>query len=147
MDDIKNAQAKPELQLLWDAVRAARKAFAEDSSKYAELEAAVDVFFAWEKKNVRRECIRKAEQADVKAVKLALIWELRKTGVFILERGAIEDYFPLEVPGSDKPSKAQAFRNAYSKREQVLPLSPQQTCPATGKVSSEFEFIFSQIFS
>jgi hypothetical protein len=147
VDDIKNTQAKPELQLLWDAVRAARKAFADDNSKYAELEAAVDAFFAWEKKNVRRECIRKAEQADVKAVKLALIWELRKTGVFILERGAIEDYFPLDVTGPDKPSKAQAFRNAFSEREQVLPLSPQQTCPATGEVSSEFEFIFSQIFS
>lgn len=147
MDDIQNAQAKPELQRLWDAVRDAKRAFEDDSAKYAELDAAVGAFFAWEKKNVRRECIRKAEQAGVKAAKLALIWELRKTGVFVLEQGTIEDYFPPEVKGPDKPSKAQAFRNAFSKREKVLPLSPQQTCPATGEVSSEFEWIFSQIFA
>jgi len=87
-----------------------------------------------------------AEQADIKTAKLALIWELRKDGVFVLEQGTLEDYFPSGVEGSDKPSKAQAFRNNFIQREQILPLSPQQTCPVTGKVSSEFEFIFSKIF-
>ncbi|MEX2167680.1 MAG: AAA family ATPase [Pirellulales bacterium] len=145
--DIKDAQAKPEIQRLWDVVRAAKLAFADDKTKYPELEAAVDAFFSWEKKNVRRECIRKAEQAEVKAAKLALIWELRKAGIFILERGALDDYYPPEVTGVDKPSKALAFRNAFAKKEQVLPLSPQQTCPATGTASSEFEYIFSTIFA
>lgn len=144
---IKDAQANPGIQHLWTAVRAAKIAFDEDKNRYADLDAAVDAFFAWEKKNIRRECIRRAEQADVKMAKLALIWELRKDGVFVLEQGALEDYFPAEVKGSDKPSRAQDFRKAFSKREQILPLSPQQTCPVTGKVSSEFEFMFSAIFS
>ena len=144
---ITDAQANPGIQHLWTVVRAAKIAFDEDKTRYADLDAAVDAFFAWEKKNIRRECIRRAEQADVKMAKLALIWELRKNGVFVLEQGALEDYFPAEVKGPDKPSKAQAFRKAFSKREQILPLSPQQTCPVTGKVSSEFEFIFSKIFS
>jgi len=147
VDAIKQAQAKPEIQQLWANVRAAKKAFDDDKAKYTELETAVDAFFAWEKKNLRRECIRKAEQMDVKAAKLGLIFELRKNGVFVLERGAIEDYYPPEVTGPDKPSKAQAFRNAFRTREQLLPLSPQQTCPTTGMVGSEFEFIFSRIFA
>jgi putative ATP-dependent endonuclease of OLD family len=146
-DDIKSVQAKPEIWRLWDVVRAAKLAFDDDKTRYPELEAAIEAFFAWEKKNVRRECIRKAEQAEVKAAKLALIWELRKAGIFVLERGALDDYYPPEVTGFDKPSKALAFRNAFSRREQVLPLSPQQTCPTTGTVSSEFEFIFSTIFA
>ena len=144
---ITDAQANPGIQHLWTVVRAAKIAFDEDKTRYADLDAAVDAFFAWEKKNIRRECIRRAEQADVKMAKLALIWELRKNGIFVLEQGTLEDYFPAEVKGPDKPSKAQAFRKAFSKREQILPLSPQQTCPVTGKVSSEFEFIFSKIFS
>jgi hypothetical protein len=144
---IREAQGNQGLQHLWNAVRAAKTEFDKDASKYAVLDAAVEVFFAWEKKNIRRDCIRKAEKADINAAKLALIWELRKDGIFVLQQGALEDYFPAEIKGADKPSKAQAFRNAFTLREQVLPLSSQQTCPVTGKVSSEFEFIFSQIFS
>ena len=144
---IKDVQASKGLQQLWADVRAAKAAFDADKNGYAELDAAVDAFFAWERKNIRRECIRRAEQTEVKTAKLALIWELRKTGVFVLEQGALEDYFPAEVTGPDKPSRAQAFRSTFTQREQILPLSPQQTCPTTGKASSEFEFIFSAIFS
>ena len=144
---MKEAQANPGIQHLWRVVREAKIAFDRDRSKYTDLDAAVDAFFAWEKKNIRADCIRKAEQADINAAKLALIWELRKDGIFVLEQGALEDYFPAEIKGVDKPSKAHAFRNAFTLREQVFPLSSQQTCPVTGKVGSEFEFIFSQIFS
>ena len=144
---IKDVQANKGLHQLWADVRAAKAAFDADKNGYAELDAAVDAFFAWERKNIRRECIRRAEQTEVKTAKLALIWELRKTGVFVLEQGALEDYFPAEVTGPDKPSRAQAFRSTFTQREQILPLSPQQTCPTTGKASSEFEFIFSAIFS
>jgi putative ATP-dependent endonuclease of the OLD family len=146
-DEIKQAQAKPEIRRRWESVLRAKVAYDADNGKFSELEAAVNSFFAWEKKNIRRECIRKAEQPDVKTSKLALIWELRKNRVFVLERGSLDDYYPLTVTGTDKPSKAQCFRKACASREEILVLSPQQTCPLTGKVSSEFEFICSSIFS
>lgn len=145
-DDIKKAQEKLEIRCLWEDVRAARTAYDADKAKVVELDAAVDAFFAWEKKNIRRDCIQRAEQADIQATKLALIWELRNKGVFVLERGALDDYYPAGVAGPDKPSRAQAFREAFATREQILPLSPQQTCPVTGKVCVEFEFICSTIF-
>jgi putative ATP-dependent endonuclease of the OLD family len=146
-DDIKKAQAKPEIRRLWDDVRNAKTAFDDDKTKLGALDTAVEAFFSWEKKNIRRDCIQKAEQVDVKKTKLALIWELRKKGVFVLERGALDDYYPAGITGQDKPSRAQAFRDAFNTRDQILPLSPQQTCPITGKVSSEFEFVCSTIFA
>jgi predicted ATP-dependent endonuclease of OLD family len=146
-EDLKKAQAKPEIRRLWDDVRAAKTAYDSDKSMLPALDAAVDAFFAWEKKNIRRDCIRKAEQPEVKAAKLALLWELRKNGVFVLERGALDDYYPEGITGPDKPSRAQAFRAACASREAILPLSPQQKCPATGTVASEFEFICSAIFA
>lgn len=106
----------------------------------------VEAFFAWEKKSIRRACIQKAEQAEVRTTKLALIWELRKTGVFVLERGSLDDYYPEAVTGPDKPTRAQAFRDAFDTRDKILPLSPEQTCPVTGKVGTEFEFVCSTIF-
>lgn len=145
-DDIKKAQAKPELRRLWDDVQVAKVAYDADKTKLAELDTAVDAFFAWEKKNIRRDCIQKAEHADVRTTKLALLWELRRNGVFVLERGALDDYYPPVVTGPDKPSRAQAFREAFDTRDKLLSLSPEQTCPVTGKVRAEFEFICSKIF-
>jgi putative ATP-dependent endonuclease of OLD family len=147
IDDVKKAQAKPEIRRLWDNVRAAKATYDVNKSKLSELDAAVDAFFAWEKKSIRRDSIQKAEQPEVKAIKLALIWELRKKGVFILERGTLDDYYPAGVTGPDKPSRAQAFRDSIKTREKLLSLSPEQTCPITGKVSREFEFVCSAIFS
>jgi len=145
-DDIKKAQVKPEIRRLWEEVRAAKAAYDKDKTKMADLDMAMEAFFAWEKKNVRRDCLQKAEQADVKTTKLALIWELRKKGVFVLERGALDDYYPVEVTGPDKPSRAQAFRTAIDSRDKVVALCPEQTCPATGKVAPELEFVCSAIF-
>jgi hypothetical protein len=145
-DDVKKAQAKPEIRKLWDDVRLAKAAYEADKSKMPQLDAAVDAFFTWEKKGIRRDCIQRAEQAEVRKIKLALIWELRKKGVFVLERGALDDYYPAGITGPDKPSKAQAFRDACETRDKILPLSPQQTCPETGKAGTEFEFICSTVF-
>ena len=146
-DDIKSAQAKGEIRQLWEAVRAAKSAYDFDKSKFQELDTAVEAFFEWEKKNIRRECIRKAESEEVKTAKMALIWELRKQGVFVLESGALDDYYPTGVSGHDKPSKAQTFRKLSLTRDQMVKLSPEQKCPFTGTVSSEFEFICSAIFA
>lgn len=145
-DDIKKAQAQPELKRLWENVRATKAAYDADKTRLADLDAAVALFFAWEKKSIRRDCIQKAEQAEVRTPKLALIWELRKNGVFVLERGALEDYYPAGITGRDKPSRAQAFRYAFNTRAKILPLSPEQICPASGKVGKEFEFVCSAIF-
>lgn len=145
-DEIKRAQARPEIRRLWEDVKTAKQAYDRDKSKLADLDAAVEAFFAWEKKHIRRECIRLAAQDDLKFIKLALIWELRKNGVFVLECGALDDYYPPDVTGPDKLSKAQTFKNKYCTRDLILSLSPQQIHLTEEITSSEFEFICSSIF-
>lgn len=144
-DDIGKAQTRIDLRGLWEKVRAARIEYDGDKSKITKLDEAVEVFFSWEKKNLRRDIIQKADDTSIKAAKLSLIWELRKNKVYILERGALDDYYPSGVSG-DKPSKAQSFISLYDTREKILPLSPNQTCPVKEETRTEFEFICAAIF-
>jgi putative ATP-dependent endonuclease of OLD family len=145
-DDIKKAQQQTDIRALWDAVRAAKHDYDADKSRIGELDSAVEAFFSWEKKNLRRNLIQKAENPEIKKVKRSLIWTLRKSGVFILEHGALDDYYPEGTEGQDKPSKAQSFINLHDTREKLIPLSPEQICPDTGNSAREFEFICSAIF-
>jgi predicted ATP-dependent endonuclease of OLD family len=145
-DDIRKAQGKPEIRRLWENVRAAREVYNSDKTKLGELDAAVDAFFAWERKKVRLDCIRRAEQSEIQKTKLDLIWELRKQRVFVLERGCLDDYYPASITGPDKPSRAQSFCKGFATPDEIRLLSPPQTCPVTGKVSTEFEFVCSRIF-
>lgn len=147
-DDIKNAQAKSDIRALWESVREAKRQFDTDPTTFETLDAAMRDFFAWERKNLRRDVLSAATSSEVKEFKLALIWELRRGGTFILERGALDGYYPADLPGgsTDKPKRAQHFIDAHDTREKVLPLSSQQTCPDSGMVATEFEFIFSRIF-
>jgi putative ATP-dependent endonuclease of OLD family len=145
--DVTRAQGQTELQRLWDDVRVARAAFEADPEKFAELDAAVDAFFAFEKKNHRRNFIQDAATPELLAAKRTLLWALRKSGVFVLERGALDDYYPTEVTGQDKPTKAQSFISVCDSRDKVVAICPQQTCPDSGRLASEFEFIGEAIFS
>jgi putative ATP-dependent endonuclease of OLD family len=144
-DDIGRAQTRTDLRNLWEAVRAARVHYEADRSKIAELDAAVGAFFSWEKKNLRRNLIQNASEGNIKAIKLSLIWELRKNRVFVLEKGALDDYYPPGVTG-DKTTKAQSFIGLHDTRQKILRLSPVQTCPVNGDSSTEFEFICDRIF-
>lgn len=148
-DDIKKAQGQPGVKALWDDVREAKKEFDADPTKFDALDGAMKEFFAWERKNLRQDCLTEAACPEVKRLKLALIWELRKAGTFILERGALDDYYPENLPGgnSDKPHRAQQFIAAHDTRDKVLALSPEQTCPDTAKEATEFEFIFASVFN
>jgi len=146
-DTIRKAHGRNEIRQLWESVREAREKFNDSADNFPELQQAVDKFFAWERKRPRRICIEKASSEDVKQAKKAVIWELRKSGIYVLERGAIEDYYPKQHMGSDKPEKAQSFCRQFTKRDDILPLSATQECPISGAKKTEFEFIFSSIFS
>ena len=144
--DIRSAHDNPSIRALYAAVQSAKIEYDKDQSRADEVVAALAAFFDWEKKYVRRECIRKAVQRDVREAKHALIWELRRKGVFVLEKGDLEDYYPTDVTGPDKPSRALAFRARISTRSSVLPLSRPYVCTATGEPTSELQCICSSIF-
>lgn len=146
-DAVRRAHGRTDVRQLWDAVREARVDFEADPATFPALQQAVDNFFTWERKKPRRKCIEEAASEAVKTAKEAVLWELRRNGIYVLERGALDDYYSEQVVGGDKPAKAQSFCDRFTTREHVVPLSSLQECPVTGEVKTELEFIFSSIFS
>ncbi|OHE77736.1 MAG: hypothetical protein A2107_15120 [Verrucomicrobia bacterium GWF2_62_7] len=73
---------------------------------------------------------------------------LRRADVFVLEKGAIEQYYPADITGTDKPSKAQDFCRKVTSREAILEccgdqLFERHEMPMREK---EFTLIFGDIF-
>ena len=143
---IRREQARREPRELWVAVRAARAEYDRDRSKLGELDAAVESFFAWEKRHIRTECLREGSVPDVAAAKAALIAELRNQGVFVLARGALEDYYPQSIAGADKLAKASAFRDSVRTKDHVLGLSGSVECPLTATRVTEHQCMCSAMF-
>lgn len=143
---VKRAHDKTALPKLWEKVREARAKVESDSSLFPQLEAAVADFFAWEQKHERREALRKADDPGLAAAKARLLAALRRFGIFILEKGDIESYYPEAIDGSDKPSKAQNFCKTVTSREQALRCCSIITCPETKLSGPEFEFILGPVF-
>jgi hypothetical protein len=116
-----------------------------DAARWPEAQKAVDDFLAWERKNLRLEELKNPASGEVKNLKEDLLMRLRRHDVFILSRGAIEDYYPTDVTHSDKPTMAQEFCRRVSTREDALGLCPNvRDEEGTG---GEFEAVFSRLFS
>jgi hypothetical protein len=82
---------------------------------------------------------------SVQEEKKQLFMELRQGGLMILERGSLEDYYPDDVHGQDKPSKAQDFRKKVTTPEACLALCSVVPVSAGG-TRKEFEAIFARVF-
>ena len=143
---VKDARDKTALPKLWEKVREARAAVEKDSNLFPQFDAAVADFFAWEQKYQRREALEKTEDAALAIAKAKLLAALRRNGIFILEKGDIETYYPDGIVGSDKPSKAQNFCAIVTTKEQALGCCREVICPETNVKRPEFEFILGAIF-
>ena len=68
--------------------------------------------------------------------------------VYVLERGAIEQYYPGTITGADKPSRAQDFCAKVATREAILACCGEQTVDGDGTREriKEFELIFEDVF-
>ncbi len=101
--------------------------------------------FLFERSKPRLEVLKDHSRPDILAKKRELIAELRSGGVYILEKGAIEAYYPSTVTGPDKPSKAQSFCSQVSSREQGIALCEQ--LDIEGEQVSELDVVFGGVFS
>jgi hypothetical protein len=82
---------------------------------------------------------------SLKTDKAALLRDLRSEGIMILERGALEDYYPPDIVGADKIAKAADFRKKVVTRESALALATN--IPVTeGQSRNELEAIFARVF-
>ena len=105
---------------------------------------AIEQWFAFERTEPRLEVLKDRAQLQLLPAKRALFADLRGQDIYVLERGEIEDYYPLGVIGPDKPSKAQSLCAHVTTVEQARALSDKLPV-GTGDLS-ELEVIFSRIF-
>jgi hypothetical protein len=144
---VRDAQEKGSLKGLWAKARDAKLQFDADRSKFPELENAVKEFFDWEKKNSRVATLQSPPNQEIADALGKLLVSMRESGVYILSKGAIEDYYPAgAIAGRDKPSKAQCYRNVVTTRDQVVANCPIIRVGANGVTKPELELICEAIF-
>ena len=93
-----------------------------DAKDVAEQTRALDELFVFERSKPRLEVLMDASRGDLLRKKRQLLSELRAHGIFIWEKGAIENYYPTGVIGADKPTRAQSFCSLVKTAEDVKEL-------------------------
>lgn len=118
---------------------------AREMANVAEQCRILDEIFVFQKTQPRLEVLSDSSRADIVLKKRELLAALRTKGIFVLEKGAIEEYYPDTVTGGDKPSMAQSFCKLVKNKEEVLSLC--QVLDLAGVPTPELEVIMGQIFT
>ena len=74
-----------------------------------QVATALEEFFDFEWTKPRLKVLENFSYTNIVELKRKLFSKLREEKVYVLEKGAIEEYYPIDVNGSDKPTKAQNF--------------------------------------
>ena len=104
----------------------------------------LDELFVFERTKPRMEILKDASRTEILDKKRQLLSELRNQNVYVLEKGAIEAYYPSSVIGADKPTKAQCLCNIVKTKEAVCSLCDE--IESHGVKTPELEAIFQGIF-
>lgn len=105
---------------------------------------ALDELFSFERTKPRLEVLKDSGNQPVLLKKRELLAELRKLGVFVLEKGALETYYPTGVVGQDKPTKAMSFCSMVASPDDVRALC--DVIPCNGATAPELEVFMKDIF-
>jgi putative ATP-dependent endonuclease of the OLD family len=146
--DAKDAYDSNDLRGLWRKVRESTSKLLAGECTQAEHEAAVEAFFAWQRKADRLAVLKTSTDAQMLKLKYRLLEMLRGVDIYVLERGAIEQYYPAIITGADKPSRAQDFCTKVATRDEILACCGEQSVERNGALQSvkEFDLIFQGIF-
>ncbi len=143
-DEIPDRLLREELQRdrakqMLEEIRAARTT--DDAARQSR---ALEEFFVFERTNPRIEILQDHSYDAMLKKTRQLLSELRSSGVYVLEKGTIESYYPENIAGKDKPSRAQSFCNLVTNAEAVRNL-----CDTVGfeqESMPELEGILKKIF-
>lgn len=146
--DAKDAHDSGELRGLWRQVREAQAKLQAGTCTQEDHTAVVEAFFAWQRKSDRLAVLKTSTDAQMIQLKHHLLEMLRAVDVYVLERGAIEQYYPDAITGADKPSRAQDFCSKVATRDAILACCGEQTVEreSAQATSKEFDLIFQGIF-
>ncbi len=147
--EAKEAHASGELRGLWRRVKEYQKMLIEGTCTLPDHDAAVEAFFAWQRKSERLDILMTSTDSVVRQLKHQLLNMLRTVDIFVLEQGAIEQYYPDTITGTDKPSRAQDFCEKVATRDAILACCGEQEFLLDGKSvkDKEFNLIFTHIFN
>jgi len=147
--EAKDAHDSGELRGLWRRVTQLQTEFEAGTCTQYELNRAVEAFFAWQRKSDRLAVLENSDDAQLLRLKWDLLEMLRTADVYVLERGAIEQYYPDNIFGADKPTRAQDFCAKVTSREAILDCCREQEFQREGVQvrEKEFNLIFRSIFA
>lgn len=147
--DAKDAHDSGELRGLWRRVRERQTEFQAGACTQDDHDLAVEAFFAWQRKSDRLTVLATSADEQLLQLKWRLFEMLRAVDVYVLERGAIEQYYPDNIIGTDKPSRAQDFCAKVASRDAILACCGEQDFVRDGILAKEKEFtlIFNSIFN
>lgn len=131
---------------LWGRVQEAYRLYQEDLTSIPTLIETFEPFIESLKKGDRRiDILRNHDYTEILYLKRELLAKLRMQGIYIWEKGCLDDYYPNEIaPKNIKPQRAYNFCQKIKTREDVLELCEE--IPIGNEYRPEFEVIFSSIF-
>ena len=147
--DAKDAHDSGELRGLWRRVKESQTKLKNGACTQAEHDQAVEAFFAWQRKSDRLAFLKSSTDTKMLQLKCQLLEMLRSVDIYVLERGAIEQYYPEVIIGADKPSRAQDFCMKVGTRDAILACCGDQEFERDGALirEKEFNLIFNSIFN
>lgn len=126
-----------------------KKARKENDHEIAED--LLEQYFSFENKNPRLEVLKDPPTDNIRDAKECLINNLHNQNVFVLSKGQIENYYPEDIEGKDKPSKAQDFCRKYSNTDQLCDAFCIEYSTKNERVrelqGNEFYELFDRVFS
>ncbi|MDO0912684.1 hypothetical protein QQM39_18085 [Streptomyces sp. DT2A-34] len=146
-DEISNNQARrlrdsPAMKELWRDAKQFGDLFMDGKCEWPELQRKVEDFFTRAlTRDLRTILVKYPPSGDISDAKRALISSLRNEKIYVLERGAIEDYYPESISG-DKLTAAQSFCDEY-RTDSAIRSAIAQDSPAD---ECEFDLIFRSFF-
>ena len=103
VDEVRKAQEKRDVRAVWTKACEVQERFAAGNATFDDVRSAVADFYAWQRSDERLAILQAPTDKAISDLKAKLLSQLRAQGVFVLEKGDIEAYYPKTVTGADKP--------------------------------------------
>ncbi|WP_157848330.1 ATP-dependent nuclease [Streptomyces exfoliatus] len=132
----------PAMKDLWRDAKEFGDLFVQGNCDWPKLRQKVDDFFTRAvTRDLRLGAIKAPLSVEIKNAKSALIQSLRDEKIYILARGAIEDYYPEDLSG-DKLTAAQTFCDEHRTANAIRAVVAE----GGANVECEFDLIFQSFF-
>lgn len=130
---------------LWGRVQEAYRLYQEDPTSIPALIETFEPFIESLKKGGRRiDILRNHDYTEILYLKRELLAKLRMQGIYVWEKGCLDDYYSEITSKHGKPQLAYNFCQEIKTREDALELCEE--IPIGNEYRPEFEVIFSSIF-